>query len=284
MARNTFPHSTNVSFPVAVEPLFTQDAKPSGLFGTVRRDDTGVHVFNALSERYGLLTNDSLINAIEDSMAKIGLTGFTREQFAYDAGARSQMVWTFKNRTIKVPKVGDEIAFRITARNSYDGTWRASLVDSVMRLACLNGMTRPQNEFSLAKKHTAGLSVDHIVAGLEGALQRFDSWAEDLSILNVKVTDVQGLNLLNRAEESGVISGKVREGITGFWTAPRRNEDSARTLLNLYNAGTEYLTHALGRERHQYSTQLNGRWTEHLLDLGRDKTALSTALTPLSSN
>lgn len=284
MARNTVPHTTNVSFPVTVEPLLTQDGKASGLFGTVRRDECGVRVFNANSERYGLLTNDSLIDAIESSMTKIGLQGFTRQDFAYDHGARSQMVWTFKNRTIKVPKVGDEVAFRITARNSYDGTWRASLVDSVMRLACLNGMTRPQNEFSLARKHTAGLSVDHIVAGLEGALQRFDGWADDLAILNVKLTDVQGLNILSRAEEGGIISGKVREGILGFWTAPRRSEDQARTLLNLYNAGTEYLTHSLGRERHQYSDQINGRWTEHLLDLGRDKAALSTALTPLSSN
>ena len=60
MARNTIPHTSNYSFPVALEPLFTQDGKESGLFGTVRRD-SNVRVFASASERYGLLLNDTLV-------------------------------------------------------------------------------------------------------------------------------------------------------------------------------------------------------------------------------
>jgi len=286
MARNTVPHTNNISFPVTMEPLFLREGVDTGIYATVRRDENGnaVDTFHSFSERYGLLTNDTLVNGIEESMAKAGLTDWTREAFAYDNGKRCQIVWTFKNRTIKIPKVGDEMAFRITARNSYDGTWRASLVDSVMRLACLNGMCKSSNEFSLYRKHTSGLDVSMIVAGLEGALKRFDQWADDMSILNVKITDAQGLNVLSHAQEDGVINGNVREGIVGFWMAPRREADQARTLLNLYNAGTEYLTHTLGRERHQHSTEVNGRWTEHLLDLGRDQSRLATSLTALAAN
>ena len=135
MARNTVPHSSTFDFPVALEPLHTMDGRDSGLFGTVSRDQTGVRVFGSASERYGLLLNSTFVEQIEDGIAKAGLSGFEREAFVYDNGARSEFRWTFKNRTIKVPQVGDDMAFRITARNSYDGTWKASLLDSVMRLA-----------------------------------------------------------------------------------------------------------------------------------------------------
>lgn len=281
MARNTIPHNSNFDFPVAVEPLFTQDGKGSGLYGTVRRDDSGVQVFSSMSERYGLLRNSEMISQIEEGFAAKGLSGFERQAFVYDNGARSEFQWTFKNRTIKTPKRGDAMAFRVTARNSYDGTWKASLVDSVVRLVCTNGMTRDQHGFGLSRKHTQALDMQLIVGGLEHMLQRFEQWAQDMDLLVVPVAQAQGSAILSRAQEGGIISGSIREGILKYWNAPRRVEDQDRTLANLFNAGTEYLTHTLGRERHQYAQTINSRWTSHVLDLARSRTALDQAMQPV---
>lgn len=284
MARNTVPHSTDFGFPVSLEPLHTSDGINSGLFGTVRRDQTGVRVFSSASERYGLLLNSTFVEQIEEGIAKAGLSGFEREAYVYDNGARSEFRWTFKNRTIKVPQVGDDMAFRITARNSYDGTWKASLLDSVMRLACLNGAIRSENGLLLSKKHTSRLDVSVIVAGLETMLKRFEEWAWDLELLVLPVGQAQGSHILSHAQEDGVITGSVRDGILGFWNAPRRSEDADRTLFNLWNAGTEYTTHVLGRERNQYSQTINARWTDYILHISRDSDLLAEASEPIINN
>jgi len=284
MARNTTPHNSTFDFPVALEPLHTQDGAASGLFGTVRRDSTGIRVFGSTSEHYGLLLNSTFVEQVEDGIAKAGLSGFEREAYVYDNGARAEFRWTFKNKTVKIPKVGDDMAFRITARNSYDGTWKASLLDSVMRLACLNGAVRSENGLLLSKKHTSRLDVSVIVAGLETMLERFDSWAQDLDLLVLPITQAQGSHLLSHAQEDGVITGSIRDGILGFWNAPRRVQDEDRTVYNLWNAGTEYTTHVLGRERNQYSQTINARFTDYILGLSRNQELLREASMPILNN
>ena len=126
MARKTTPHSDNWDFQVNLEPLQTTDGVETGFFGTVRRDEGKPRVLGIAGERYGLLQNADFISQIEDGIAKANLSGFEREVVVLDNGARCQAQWTFRNRTVKVRKVGDEMAFRVTARNSFDGSDRKS--------------------------------------------------------------------------------------------------------------------------------------------------------------
>ena len=280
MARKTTPHSTNFNFPVTLEEL-TVEGHPTGFFGTVRRDEGFPRVLGVAGERYGLLQNSDFINQIEDGFAKANLAGFDREVVVLDNGARCQAQWTFQNRTIKVKKVGDEIAFRITARNSFDGSWKVSLVDTVERLICKNGAVRSEKGLMLQGKHTARLDVNRIVGGLGTMLNRFEKWAEDLDLMVLPITQAQGSHILSHAEEEGVISGTTREGILSFWNAPRRKEDEDRTLYNLWNSGTEFLTHVVRKERYSYADTVNAGFTEFMMDLGRDKTRFDSSLKPL---
>lgn len=269
MARQTTPHSSNFSFPVTLEPL-TVEGHDSGFYGTVRRDEGFPRVLGVAGERYALLQNSDFINQIEDGFKKADLSGFEREVSVMDHGARCQAQWTFKNRTIKVKKVGDEMAFRVTARNSYDGSWKVSLVDTVERLACLNGAVRSEKGIMLQGKHTSRLNVDRIVGGLGTMLERFETWAQDLDLLVVPIEQAQGSHILSHAQEDGIISGSTRDGILSFWNAPRRKEDTDRTVYNLWNAGTEFFTHVLKRERFQYADTVNAEFTGWMMELGRD--------------
>ena len=269
MARQTTPHSSNFSFPVTLEPL-TVEGHDSGFYGTVRRDEGFPRVLGVAGERYALLQNSDFINQIEDGFKKADLSGFEREVSVMDHGARCQAQWTFKNRTIKVKKVGDEMAFRVTARNSYDGSWKVSLVDTVERLACLNGAVRSEKGIMLQGKHTSRLNVDRIVGGLGTMLERFETWASDLDLLVLPIEQAQGSHILSHAQEDGIISGSTRDGILSFWNAPRRKEDTDRTVYNLWNAGTEFFTHVLKRERFQYADTVNAEFTGWMMELGRD--------------
>ena len=269
MARQTTPHSSNFSFPVTLEPL-TVEGHDSGFYGTVRRDEGFPRVLGVAGERYALLQNSDFINQIEEGFKKADLSGFEREVSVMDHGARCQAQWTFKNRTIKVKKVGDEMAFRVTARNSYDGSWKVSLVDTIERLACLNGAVRSEKGIMLQGKHTSRLNVDRIVGGLGTMLERFETWAQDLDLLVVPIEQAQGSHILSHAQEDGIISGSTRDGILSFWNAPRRKEDTDRTVYNLWNAGTEFFTHVLKRERFQYADTVNAEFTGWMMELGRD--------------
>ena len=281
MARKTTPHSDNWDFQVGLEPLLTSDGVESGFFGTVRRDEDKPRVLGIAGERYGLLQNADFISQIEDGIAKANLSGFEREIVVLDNGARCQAQWTFRNRTVKVRKVGDEIAFKVTARNSFDGSWKVSLVDTIERLVCTNGAVRSEKGLMLQGKHTARLDVNRIVGGLGTMLNRFEKWAEDLDLLVLPITQAQGSHILSHAEEEGIISGTTRDGILSFWNAPRRKEDEDRTLYNLWNAGTEFLTHVVRRERFGYSDTVNAEYTGFMLELGRDKPRFESALKPL---
>ena len=269
MARQTTPHSSNFSFPVTLEPL-TVEGHDSGFYGTVRRDEGFPRVLGVAGERYALLQNSDFINQIEDGFKKADLSGFEREVSVMDHGARCQAQWTFKNRTIKVRSVGDEMAFRVTARNSYDGSWKVSLVDTIERLACLNGAVRSEKGIMLQGKHTSRLNVDRIVGGLGTMLERFETWASDLDLLVLPIEQAQGSHILSHAQEDGIISGSTRDGILSFWNAPRRKEDTDRTVYNLWNAGTEFFTHVLKRERFQYADTVNAEFTGWMMELGRD--------------
>ena len=280
MARQTTPHSSNFSFPVTLEPL-TVEGHDSGFYGTVRRDEGFPRVLGVAGERYALLQNSDFINQIEDGFKKADLSGFEREVSVMDHGARCQAQWTFKNRTIKVRSVGDEMAFRVTARNSYDGSWKVSLVDTIERLACLNGAVRSEKGIMLQGKHTSRLNVDRIVGGLGTMLERFETWASDLDLLVLPITQAHGSHILSHAQDEGIISGSTRDGILSFWNAPRRKEDEERTVYNLWNAGTEFFSHVLKRERFQYADTVNAEYTGWMMEIGRDSDKLLRVTTPL---
>ena len=280
MARQTVPHNSNFSFPVTLEAL-TIDGHDSGFYGTVRRDEGFPRVLGVAGERYGLLQNSDFINQIEEGFKKADLSGFEREVAVMDNGARCQAQWTFKNRTIKVKKVGDEMAFRVTARNSYDGSWKVSMVDTIERLACLNGAVRSEKGIMLQGKHTSRLNVDRIVGGLGTMLDRFEDWAKDLDLLVLPISQAQGSHILSHAQDEGIISGSTRDGILGFWNAPRRKEDEDRTLYNLWNAGTEFFSHVLKRELFQYSDTVNAEFTGWAMELGRNSERFNRTLKPL---
>lgn len=280
MARQTVPHSSNFSFPVTLEPL-TVEGHDSGFYGTVRRDEGFPRVLGVAGERYGLLQNSDFIEQIEAGFRKADLSGFERQVAVMDHGARCQAQWVFKNRTIKVKKVGDEMAFKVTARNSYDGSWKVSLVDTIERLACLNGAVRSEKGIMLQGKHTSRLNVDRIVGGLGTMLERFEKWAEDLDLLVLPISQAQGSHILSHAQEDGIISGSTRDGILSFWNAPRRKEDEERTVYNLWNAGTEFFSHVLKRERFQYADTVNAEFTGWAMELGRSPDRLKRVTSPL---
>lgn len=255
-----FIQSENFSFKVEAAPSFMQ--LPNGSFVkdgfTVNRRTDTLEVLGKVTDRYGIVQNDDLINAAEDAFAKHGLSTFTRKVCVTGSGEKMYAQYDFASCVKKLANVGDEVGLRLTVQNSFDGSLRASFASGILRLICKNGAATVQKEQGMTQKHGSKVSVDFIGEALQKAV---DGWEKSLFVFDrlaaVELTQIQGSNILSRLSENNLISGKVLEGIAAIWAAPTHTEDSARNLYNLYNAVTQYLTHEVAAERFELANRVS---------------------------
>lgn len=246
-----------------------------------RRADTN-EVLGKVTERYGLVQNGDLINAAEDSFKAAGMTDYTRKMIVAGNGERMYAVYDFRKVT-QALKVGDELGLRLTVQNSFDGSLRASFLAGIMRLVCKNGMVTLDREVGMTQKHGSKVSVDFIVDALRKAIATFHgSKAVFDRLAGVSITQIQGVNILNRLAESNVLSGKLLEAIAGIWAAPQYRQDESRNLFNLYNAATQHLTHGVAGERFELADRVSRGVLLALDKASRDTGKLVKLMAPIA--
>jgi hypothetical protein len=251
--------SSSFNYSVEAAPSFMQLTDGSFVkdgFTVNRRTDT-LEVLGKVTDRYGIVQNADLIQVAEDAFAAKKMTDYTRKVVVTGAGEKVYAVYDFKNHTKKL-KVGDEVGLRLTLQNSFDGSLRASFGLGMLRLLCLNGMTTMEREVGMTKKHSSGINVQFVSDALEKAIVSWNSATAVFDRLSdVKVTQIQGANILANLEKQSVISGKLREGIGGIWASPTHREDAGRNLFNLYNAVTQHLTHDVAGDRFELANRVS---------------------------
>ncbi len=275
MARTTRPTTTDYDFPVAMEELFTQDQKPAGFWGT-RRTDTG-QVLGVTSDKYGLLLNSDLINAVEGAFSDRNLD-FDRKVFVARDGASMYARYDFPNQVTGVPKVGDDLGMRLTARNSYDRTCTGDLELGLLRLVCTNGMKGIKRAFGFKQKHSRKLNLDGVADAVDRAVTAFSSVGSDFGLLaDTSIDNTIGDYILKNLESDKVLSTKLREEITKLWFTPDRminygkGEKADRNLYTLYNCTTQHLTHHVESSRFEYSDKVSQNVLNKFVKACKDK-------------
>jgi hypothetical protein len=76
-------------------------------------------------------------------------------------------------------------------------------------------------------------------------------------MIDLRVSQNDGRNILLNFEKSKVMSERMREGIESVWEGPSYKEDSDRNLFNLYNAVTQHLTHSVEGKRFELAERIN---------------------------
>lgn len=280
--------STHYAFKVEAAPSFMQLA--DGTFVrdgfTVNRRVDNMAVLGKVTDRYGIVQNDDLIDAAETAFAKAGLRDFKRNIVVTGEGERMYAVYNFKSH-VKALEVGDEVGLRLIVQNSFDGSLRGSLLAAMERLLCANGLTGVDEEFGLTQKHGSKISVDFVGDALAKAMAAFDtSIATFNRMARVGITQAQGHAILANLAKAKTLSGKLHEGIETIWTAPTHAEDSARNLFNLYNAVTQYTTHEVAGERFELANRVAANVLKTLERASRDANRLAklVAVAPASQN
>lgn len=224
-------------------------------FLNVRRD-TG-EVLGVASNRYGVVQNRDLIGVAEDAFGKSDLGSYDRSVIVTGKGEKLFATYDFKDRN-RALKVGDEVGMRLTLQNSFDTTLRLSFAIGALRLICTNGMTTMERDVDMTSKHNSNVDVNFLSDSVKVAVQRFDAACTAFDKLSeVQFDHDKGFNVLNRLAQSKVISDRQSTKIAAIWASPDYKEDQDRTLWNLYNASTQYLSREVEGKRYELASKTN---------------------------
>ncbi|MAH46515.1 hypothetical protein CMI37_11825 [Candidatus Pacearchaeota archaeon] len=289
MARNSKPTSSNFDFDVKLEDLFVKntDGTDTKVVGhkVTRRQDNG-KVIGVVGSDYGLVKTNRLTDLAESAFEDKGLTDYNRRAIVARDGSRTYIEYDFKNHTREVKvkgKVGDQVGMRLTLNNSYDGSCRVSFALGALRLVCTNGMTTLDRAHELTRKHTKNVTTEFVKEGLGFALLSFDGEIRKFQTLADKAIDhEQGLTMLSNMAKKSVITEVVRKGIANIWESPSYSEDNERTLWNLNNAATQYLTHEVRSERFEYANAVNKRVLSRLHKAATVESSFDNLLLPIN--
>jgi hypothetical protein len=270
MARTTQPTSSDYNYTVVMEDLFTADGKKSGLKCT-RRLDTGA-VLAPVTKDYGICNNAELFDTVRPCLKDLG--DYEEKIYVARGGARVYGRYTFRDQQIKLPQVGDVLGLRLDINNSFDRSCRISAAGGIERLLCLNGMTGTEQDFGFTKKHSSKLNLDFVKNAIAKAVESFKLFQNPDNMYSLMaqrdITQEQGLNILHNFAKKNVISEVHREGIARVWNNPTHEADQARTVYNLLNASTQFLSHEVQENRFELANRVTSKVTRRLLKVTQD--------------
>jgi hypothetical protein len=281
MARPTKPVSEDYDFVVEQVPVFMRhngEFVRTGDYAN-QRMDTGARV-GITSEKYGIIQNGDLLNMVKNTFGTMDLGDYKEQSFVCDEGKRFYGQFDFPQQ-VQAPVVGDDVSLRLTVRNSYDKTCRASVSVGMMRLVCANGMTSMRKAASLSCRHSSTVSIASIRGGIEDAVSMFDDSVKDLTVMAGKdISHDQGVLILNNLAQKKVLSESLKDSIELVWNDPTHSEDSDRSVYNLYNACTQHLTH-VGQSRFEYSSKRSDAVLNSLFRVAKDEKFFGRMLLPV---
>ena len=261
-------------------------AGKSGYFMNIREDND--EILGWTTERYGIVQHRDVIGKSDEAFENRGIKT-TRRIIVTEGGAKMRVQYDLGGDLFKadVPQVGDTMAYRLTAQNSFDRTLRISYALGLVRLVCTNGMTTTEKEVEMVRKHSTNINIADIIT--EDALDRaLGKLKESLNVYGrlaqVELTQEQGLYILKNLANTKVFSEKVRENVARIWNDPTHEEDKERNLYNLNNAVTQHLTHEVADERFEYANRVTGNVLKKFDFASRNKSRLTKLWTPVKGD
>lgn len=271
--------SDNYKFTVHMEPTVLQ-SNPTVQTGAwaIVRDDNNAVVGN-VSDRYGIVQNEQLMDSARAQFQKMGiLDGVEERIFVVGKGERMFAEFTFKQHKdaqLEVQK-GDVLGYRVIFRNSFNGSQKVSLSLGFMRLICKNGMTGMSPELSIMQKHHKKVALEFLPDAVEKAFASATSEANIFADLAARGIEMeQGQRILANLAEAGAMSARLAKAIEPVWLHAPYVEDEARNLYNLYNAVTYVLSREVEKSNYALASRVNFGVLNQLLKAARDMDALN---------
>lgn len=233
-----------------------------------------------VSDKYVPVLNQAIFekfNTVLENCEDLNLDGAYVEVQTNNNGARIMVEYVLPAHTVALAN-GDEVALRITALNSFDGTTGFKVFCGGIRFKCMNGMVLGDMMATYQAKHSQQLSLDNaakvIETGLKAYLGGVDEWNRQIK---AKVEPSVVWHAL--AEMAGVKEHALFETFTAYneWRVKQNHGNAPRRVLidkyvevfqdyvvelgatewALNNALTHISTHGVGNEKPSIQAQTN---------------------------
>tara|TARA_R110002074_G_scaffold393954_1_gene580980 strand:+ start:393 stop:1241 length:849 start_codon:yes stop_codon:yes gene_type:complete len=246
-------NSQDYSFPVEVQPVFTEEGNEIPNHKCIVRTDTG-DTLGLHGSQYKMIPHDDVVNSIIDGVSAANLsTDYEVKVDVIDNGRKIRGEIVFGD-IIQQPSVGDIIKYRISFFNSYDGSWAFAQRANALRLFCLNGCTTPDLIASSRFKHTASVDVlgsaDKVISGADHFMNRAEEWQSWMK------------SQLNDDQAESFFRSTICKVTTKQKQVEKTNERQLENLLS----GWQTETAALGRNKWALYNCLTS-WATHTNDL-----------------
>jgi len=203
------------------------------------RPDTN-DVLGVVGTKYHAIQNSTAM-AFMDNIVKSKGFSYT-ESISKDNGAVS--IITAQSEKLDAVRVGDEIAQQIQLINGFNGKVGYSVRFTTLRLVCLNGMTRNENQSVMKFKHTIRVQ-DRMAIALkvfDDSLEFHNQFVETAKKLSAKAVDkLMVEKFINGLYEDSKQNTKKRDTIIELFENGMGNK--GESLWDLYSGATEYFNH-----------------------------------------
>jgi hypothetical protein len=226
----------------------TLDGEKTGWHAVRRTDMTGkIALLGMAKDNYSIVPNDELVNTAREAFTNLKADNYEEKLFCTLGGSRFYGEYTFRDKTIVVPKVGDTIGLRLTLNNSYDRSCKVGFSMGFVRLVCTNGMVTNSRDYDFNQLHSGKVPIADAQDAIEKAFDGFnaDSMAIFGDMAHQEITQKQGEIIVDNMAIKTLVSAAARDSVKMIWADPtHQRADANRNLFNLYNAFTQHLTHS----------------------------------------
>jgi len=209
------------------------------------REDTG-QILSCMTDEYKLITNRQVFNYANPMIRKSG--GEIKEVSVFSDGARTTVKWHFPNEKVNIRK-GDMMTPEIVIRNSYDGTIGLNILAGAFRFVCTNGMIIGVIAQNYKNKHSVyNVSLDDIEPVIDETIKK----------TKIIFKDEFPILIDNKIKERHIVKFIELFPLQANQVVTQRLiVDKPKTFWDLFNVGTNVLTHHMSRNSESTHTLEN---------------------------
>ena len=189
-----------------------------------------------MTNDYKLVTNETVLKYASPIIEKSG--GKVKEVKSLNNGAKSIMTWNFPKEKVNIGK-NDDLTPEIIIKNSYDGTVGLNILAGAFRLICSNGLVIGIIAENYKNKHSVyNVALDDIESVIKRTVDKTKLiFKDEFPVL--KDNKISEKNIINFIK---MFPLQANEIIT-----QRLIADRPKTFWDLFNVGTNVLTHNMNR-------------------------------------
>jgi hypothetical protein len=235
-----------VPFNEDTSDLTTREIDDTG-YKFIMREDTG-SILSCMTDDYRLVKNETIINYANPVIKKN--KGVLKEVRLFSGGAKTTMTWQFPKQKVHIGP-NDNISPEIIIRNSYDGTVGVNILAGAFRLICTNGMVIGVVLDNYKNKHSVyNIELDQLEQSIVDTIEKTKYMFED-EFPTLIETEIKEKHIINFIKMFPVQANTI--------ITQRLILDKPKTFWDLFNVGTNVLTHNMNRNAestHQVESSL----------------------------